>query len=315
MSLARCSVGAFHRKWMPTMLVPLLVVLPTNFVALWLIGAYAAERAQAFPHLDVGSLPGPWHLHLWFLIVLAVFTAMAPQLDGLAARAGRWLTRVPLAPVPLAVVLILAMVLISRGSLEVIARLTWPAIREDWLTFAQFAYLPSYLLGLLAWHHAGLREALMSPRPRDAGAWFAVVVAMLTVLAVAPMGGPARVLEEAAFALAMLGVLSYAFRLLVRERKPVIAFLSDAVYTVYLLHYLCIWAVFAALGGVIKSYWTLYGLAVAAGFGVPLLVHAYPVRRFELAGFLLNGRRPQARTAAPASAPAASPPELARAET
>jgi glucan biosynthesis protein C len=308
MSLSRANGPEFLKKRMPGMVVPLLVVLPTNFLAIWLINQYAAARAASFPDMIVGNLGTPWHLHLWFLITLTCFAASAPQLDPLVARAGKWLARVRVAPVALAVALLLGMEVAARASVEVTA-LVWPSVQSEWLVLAQFIYLPFYLLGMLAWHHVGIRNVLIAPSPRAAAAWALIAGATFATLFVDALHGPAMVLTENLFALATVGVLAFVFKVLVRRRTPLLAFLSESVYTAYLLHYLCIWAVLAALGGVIESYWPLYFLAVVAGFAGPLLIHAYGVRRSDIVGFLLNGRMPKRAPKAPTAAPAALPAE------
>jgi glucans biosynthesis protein C len=299
MSLARTPGPEFVKKRMPGMIVPLLVVLPTNFLVLWLIDAYASARASSFPDMAVGTLQTPWHLHLWFLIVLACFAASAPQLDPLAERAGKWLARLRVPPIALAIALVVTMEVCARASIEASA-LVWPDANNEWLFVAQLIYMPFYLLGMLAWHHAGLREALIAPAPRSAATWATIAAFALAVALADVLPGPLQVLTENVFAVAMIGVLAFAFKMLVRRRTPVLAFLSESVYTAYLLHYLCIWLVFGTLGGAIESYWTLYAIAVVAGFGGPLLIHAYAVKRSDVVGFLLNGRIPK-RAPAPKS--------------
>ncbi len=303
MSLARTPAHEFIAKRMPGMLVPLLVVLPLNFVVLWLVGAYAEARTAAFPDVDLGPLPHAWHLHLWFLIVLAGFAASAPYLNPLAARAAPFLARARVAPITLAIALLVAMEVCARASVEAMA-LVWPGVEAEWLIVAQFIYLPFYMLGMLAWHHQSLRDTLIAPSGRAAATWSLVAAVAFALVISGLLPGPVRVLTENVFGVAVIGVLSYGFKIVVRRRTPFLAFLSESVFTAYLLHFACIWVVLAALGGVFESYWPIYAVAVVAGFAAPLLVHAYGVRRSNVIGFLLNGRRPKGAEAPRSSAPA-----------
>lgn len=303
MSLTRTPAHEFIAKRMPGMLVPLLVVLPLNFVVLWLVGVYAEVRTAAFPDVEIGPLPHAWHLHLWFLIVLAGFAAMAPYLNPLAERAGKVLSRLRAAPIALAIALLVAMEVGARASVEAMA-LVWPGVEAEWLVVAQFIYLPFYFLGMLAWHHQSLRDALIAPSGRAAATWSLVAAVAIALVLSGLLPGPVRVLAENVFGVAVIGVLAYAFKMVVRRRTPFLAFLSESVYTAYLLHFLFIWMVLAALGGVFESYWPIYAAAVVAGFAGPLLIHAYGVRRSNVIGFLLNGRRPK-RPETPRSAASA----------
>ena len=305
MSLARTDPQDFLMKRMPGMLVPLAVVLPLNFVVLWLVGVYAESRTAAFPGVELGPLPHEWYLHLWFLMVLAGFAASAPYLDPLAARAGKLLAGVRVVPIALAIALLVAMEVFVRGSLDATA-LVWPSVETEWLIVAQFIYLPFYMLGMLAWHHQSLRDALIAPSGRAAATWTLVAAVAFALVVSGFLPGPVRVLTENVFGVAVIGVLAYAFKVTVRRRTPFLALMSESVYTAYLLHFAFIWAVLAALAGVFESYWPIYAAAVFAGFAGPLLIHAYGVRRSDVVGFLLNGRM-QRRAPAPATLAAETP--------
>ncbi len=300
MSLAKAPSTDFLRKRLVSVLVPLAVMLPTNVIALWAIAAYARARAEAFPQVELGTLATPWHLHLWFLFVLAAFTLATPPLNALAARAAPQLQRVAVPPLVLGLALAVLLTLLSRTALKVLAAATWPALDDTWLVLAMALYVPSYMIGLLAWHHAGLRAALIMPRASYAAIWTAIAVAGLAALVLTGIDGPLRRVVEALTGLALFGMASFAFATLVRARNPVMAFISDAAYTVYLVHFLCVWLFLAAAGAYIESYAVLYVLAVCVGLGVPLCVHALLVQRSEVAAFLLNGRR-RRRSAAPAA--------------
>ena len=307
MSLTKDRSADFLRKRLVSVLVPLAVLLPTNVVALWAIDAYARARAEAFPRLEVGTLANPWHLHFWFLFVLAAFIIAAPPLNALAEWAARTLQRRALPPLVLGLALATLLTLLSRAALKVLAAATWPSLDETWLVLAVALYLPSYTIGLLAWHHPGLRAALIAPRASYATVWLATAAAGLVVLLLSGIDGPPRRVVEALTGLALFGLASFAFARLAREHSPAMAFVIDAAYTVYLVHFLCVWLFLAAAGAYIESYAVLYGLAVCVGLAVPLVIHALLVQRSEIAAFLLNGRRRKRRTA-----PAAARPEFVR---
>ena len=78
----------------------------------------------------------------------------------------------------------------------------------------------------------------------------------------------------------------------------------SAAYTVYLLHYLVMWVVFAAFAATIESYWVLYALALAIAPVVTLAFHAGVVQRSPALSFLLNGKRRDKASVRDRAAPA-----------
>ena len=303
MILTKVPARTFHVRRLQGILVPLLVVLPTNLLAIELHDIYLQQRASLFPGLPVGELQTPWHLHLWFLLVLAGCTVLTLPLVRLADRIQAISRHLPLPPHMICLAIAIGGVLVGRiaitGTLGEYATLD-----ERLYPIVAFGnYLPFYLVGILSYRSEPVRMAMVAPQRADVVVWSAVAAISAAARFGLPLTAGAILTVEAALALAVFGLLCALFQRLVRGPNPSVAFLSDAAYTVYLLHYLVMWLVFAAFAPVFESYWALYALALVLATASMLAFHALVVKRSPVLSFLLNGKRREAASKATAAAP------------
>lgn len=291
MILTKAGAPTFHARRLQAIVLPFLIVLPTNLIAIALQEVYLERRAAFFPTLVVGELQMPWHLHLWFLLVLGAYTVLTAPLVK-AVDAARTAARpLPLPPHLSALGIAVGGVLVAR--LLINAALGSDATLDDRLypIVAFGNYIPFYLIGVLAYRSDSLRAALVNPGWRDIAVWSAVGAAAATLRFAVELTPAVTLAAEAALSLAVFSLLCAGFQRLIQGPTPAVAFLADAAYTVYLLHYLVMWMVFAAFAGTVQSYWALYGLALVIAPLVTLALHAGVVRRSPILGFLLNGKR------------------------
>ena len=314
----RLGSGGFLRHRARRVLVPfvgaMLTVIPISYV----LGYYGAlarvpptgvhdlSSYLAYVTIPTGGRLEVLPLHLWFLeylFALYVLTVPAAVLmkripgryrDG-AARAVRGLFASPLAPLLLAV-------------------LAWPLAAQmpEWtieigFTLRILPHLLAFygLFYLVGWGVYGQRDIL-----DRWSAWSPpyLGIGLLGVLPALILGlGPAwqraagserdvlDLLGHGAYALLVwlltLGVIGLFVRLLARP-NPVLRYLADSSYWVYLVHFPLV-----GLLGIVVASWTLPGPlkligVIAVSSAICLLSYHVGVRSTPI-GTLLNGRRPR----------------------
>ena len=310
MTLQRRSGAAFLVERGRRLLVPLafgvLVLLPPQ---LYLATRDARPFAEFYPHFLDPMLAGPvvqWG-HLWFIVDLALVDGLAlpallllrrrarPTLEWLAARLARPAVLLG-AALPVAVVRCIPTRWVGDWT---VAGLTEAKPFAVHVTF--------YLVGfVLAASDEAWRTAVRERRAALALAVAAqVAVYVLRGLAEAPLGSSALAGPVAAraceFAVGVAGwlwvvtVLGYARRHLRRE-TPLLRYLRDATYPVYLLHYTILMVVAAPFAHGSAWVGVRFAALVAAALGGSLA--AYELLRRTDATRLLIGLRPR-RAAAP----------------
>ena len=243
MILAKSDARTFHGRRLQGILLPFLVVLPTNLIAIALQEVYLERRTTFFPAFAVGELQMPWHLHLWFLLVLAGYTMLTVPLLKIVDAVRALGTSLPVPPHLATLAMAVGGVLFAR--LLINAALGGDATLDDRLypIVAFGNYVPFYLVGIVAYRSDTYRAALVNPRNWDVAIWGAVGAVSAAVRFGTEPAPVAILAAEAALSLAVFSLLCAAFQRLIRGPIPVVAFLADAAYTVYLLHYLVMWEI------------------------------------------------------------------------
>jgi len=161
-----------------------------------------------------------------------------------------------------------------------------------WVAFATVLYLPYFGLGVLMHAGRGLFERMhrASPVALGLGALLLVAAAALPAGLPRAAGTIADIVARAVLTVALVATLLGLARALVPARSRVVTLLIDSIYTVYLLHYLAIYAL-----GLLLLRWLPAGPAyylTLAPLVIVLLVgfHHRVVARSPLLRLLLNGR-------------------------
>ncbi len=233
--------------------------------------------------------------HLWFLAYLLTFTVLYLPLFArllrtrpLAAAPRAWWVYAPIAPL---------------AAIQLVLRPHWPGIQNLYDDWANFAYYTTFLAaGFVVARHPALERAVHRERRRAlAIAAGATVVLLLAVLRV--VAAPAVLLAGSAVAswCFVVALLGFAHQRWTRS-GPVLAYLSESAFPVYILHQLAIvtigyWLVRLPLGIPAK-----FTLLLAASVVATLSVYHLLVRRFRVLRFLF-GMKPKLRAIVrPASA-------------
>jgi len=273
--------------------------------------------------------PGNWHLHLWFLIALFVFSLLAPLvgkvvdvlMQSSSARTPRAWTTGKLAPLVPGLKFFAICVMVSAacvgwrvvfelvkdlctaqsGSLSGIlgesnyAVLCSVAEQSEFVIRSIGNMLPYYALGMVLFASTELRAIVFR------GRWFQTLLACSLLWLARPAAGenPGRLQEvlilvaQTYVALCLASMLFWLAQKLVKGESAVARFFSDAAYTVYLFHYLVIYLFAMFLREFIPVSGVMLSVAAAGTFLVTLCIHALVIQPVPVLAFLFNGKSPK----------------------
>ena len=302
MMLDKRGLRGFARHRALSLVLPLasaLVLL--NPVTLWLVYQVQTGPVGLGDFLR-GDFPAParplnWHLHLWFLFTLIAYMALCPGLSPLLrtrplARLLDWL-----ATRPATVFAGLVAALMITGEIAgraLFALLFEPVVGDtpvSWLFRATLQYAPYFILGAAAWTHRPLFEALH----RVSWPLVALGLALSVLRPLAGLGGGLGtafeiVAEETLTVALAMALFSLSRRWLSAPRASVAA-LNDAVYSIYLLHYLLIYALAVWVFGDLRPHWLQFIVICLATFALAFTLHRLVIRPVPLLYLLFNGKR------------------------
>lgn len=269
----------------PRLLVPLLTALVTlnvlqDLLVGWSRGQATSEVLQRGLHIH----------HLWFLVYLLVYFALAALMLPFCSKG---LNRLRTAPA-LDGLTILALLALMSYALQAAVRLTGLAYAPllGLATPLGLAhYLPYFAAGIVMFAWRSSRSTFTSTP-----LWMMVPALALTVglgqLEPLPRGwqSEALLLAHGLGAWISLGAVLGLFDRLFKSSTPFTRLISDSAYTVYLFHHLAVIAMGTALLSVALpiglKFVIVCSVAWTAGLGIHLLV----IRRVPLLRWLYNGK-------------------------
>ena len=298
MVLERREPSAWLSKRLGTLGVPAVFGILTISPLVW-----ALVEATRGPAVRPALMPFEWH-HLWFLFALMLYsvgaaalhlfdrrTAAIARLDGLVARGS----------VAVAVLLVAAASALLLGlSPPVLEASLAPDYAHSFRSVQQIVgFAPMFLLGFLLGRMPRLRERAVG----SVGLAVAILAAAAAAYALVKLH-PAFLAHRDTVRFVMAALCPpAAFLLILRSalairRVPRIARqLADASYTIYLLHYPLAVAFNTQLAPGMEPHLAWAACILAAGLG-SFAIHQLLVTRSPALQFVLNGKRPQRRTAA-----------------
>lgn len=249
-----------------------------------------------------GKGPMNWHLHLWFLVALFVYSLLAPFLgravDAFLKESGpRNTRRSRFFGSGLKFLVICAAVVVaclaSRVAFEAVKPLLPPDARYVVRSIGNF--LPYYSLGMVLFASTGLRAVFSKVH------WVQVAFSCGLLFFAHRYAGPspgrlAEVLilaSQTYVALTLSSLLFWLAEKLVKRESPIVRFLSDAAYSVYLFHFLVIYLFAFLLRDRVPQVNLMLALVAAATFGFLICLHAFLIRRVPALAFLFNGKPPK----------------------
>ncbi|MBX6388967.1 MAG: acyltransferase family protein [Frankia sp.] len=325
MLVGRYGATEMIRRRLLVLGVPLAAVLALiNPVHLWVMYNHFNPHIGFIPYLrgdGVDPPDGPliWHLHLWFLISLLVYTLLTPALAAALARtshtaAYRWLVASRPRALALLFGFLIVTTLVLKGIYQVVLEPVVGPTPFGFLFEVTLRYLPFFTIGL----------AIFLDRPRLLPVFRRPTLVPLAVTGVllyagetgragALASGAGNVLVNSVFALAVVVNLFALFSRLFARARPAARYAADAAYTVYLFHYFAIYLIATVLSVGTDAGFGMLLLVSVLTFAVTLAVHHFLIRRFRLLAKVFNGKFTFGRHARrtplrPASAPASGAP-------
>lgn len=273
-----------------------MVGLATISPLIWWLVVTAPQHRPGGPPLRY-----EWH-HLWFLFALILYSCVAVLVDRLDRRWGL-ASRIDTAAgsprsARIAILTVAACGAVLIGAAPPLMR----AVMPPW-SIGPFAnlqmiagYLPMFLLGFALGRSARLRSRCV-----EASGFAAVLVVAATAVFALTHAHPAlaRWQEEARFVAVALCppaafVLILRSALAIRRVPIAIRHVSDASYTIYVLHLPIAAAVNTRLGDSVNPHVGYFGCVVIAGLA-SYFIHAAVVARCPPISLLVNGRLPRRR--------------------
>lgn len=253
--------------------------------------------------------PMVWHLHLWFLFALIAYVLLSP-LIGFALRHVLPLLQTRIETASHARRFFVLALLVPLGCLgtRVLFEILIEPFLAERLVFvvrSTLYYLPFFAVGFALYRCPPLLEAFARIH------WPHILIAPLLVVAITLTfhdlpkltAEALKVLAESYLSVVFAATLFALARRYFSRESRWISVLSDAAYSIYLLHFLVIYVVATALRPFTGDSGTLVLLVMLLTFALTLALHQFVIRRIPLLRFLFNGRR--ARPSAPV--PSVSP--------
>ena len=304
--LSRYDATTVLRKRLVSLAVPLATVLVAlNPMTNYLVHCYhnGPISPAAYFLASVAGADGPmvWHLHLWFLFSLVAYALVAPliyrsiaRFEGAAgaldapASQSFWhgFTAFSLLAVAVA-----SSSLSGRIVYELVVKARMPDFM-DFIAKRTLTHFGFFVVGMVVYQRRQWLQVIGKLRPVHIV--LAVALAYLVVASRGSMPGSVYsavvTCSSAYLALCVVNLLWVGFAAFFSKSRPVMRFLSDASYTVYLLHYFVLYVVATCVRPVLGDGLVLLTTAAAATFLVTLSFHAWVVDRSGLLRLLLNGR-------------------------
>lgn len=303
MSLKKYGVGTFTKVRLVRILVPLCsTALLINTLELYFRTTVLQQQSMSFTHFVIYELPqkwisGVWVSHLWFLLTLLQFFAVGIALFAISGRvtdSGRlnrmlfpfrkncyFLLLLPLSDLAWSVLDKLVPELLHGSHFYGLFN------AEDFIVF-----LPYFLVGLWLYRDKKLQEQFHSIARWE---WYALTISLLAHYVESNAHGlnPESVLRiySASLICALSSHLCYVlFYKFMNRNSPFFRYLSDASYSIYLFHHICI-IVFGYL---------LLNVSIAIGYkflavefatiSLTLAIHHFLILKFKPLRFLFNGK-------------------------
>lgn len=293
MTLERYGASRFLRQRLPRIILPLMTVaVVINIPQVnWLV----AEGQIPAPSLRSWVNGGAWTLHLWFLFNLALYFMIAAAVGSRALRAIRlgsdWLDRRGIAPEGVGGAA--ALVAGATALFLLIVPLALLGIMYERLfifgpMFGLIRYSCTFLIGF---------AAMSDPRLASAWArfgWLVALPALALTWGAAYLPGPVG--ELAHHVALLMRDLAFTWLTLLFFRKVASTpsatwrYMSDASYSIYLLHHPIVIVLGVLLIGAPLAIGAKFGLICIASFTLSLAIHHFIVRRVPLVRLLLNGK-------------------------
>lgn len=300
--LQRRSVGPFVIKRLILLIVPftagVVLINPVTLWLIWQVHESEPENLRNIIFLSISS-DGPWkpqnlvwHLHLWFLVTLAVYAALTPALNRIIGSVrvsqafDKFLQRIPAALRVLTIALIAAAV---ATLLRIAGEIMFPLLYEWWLTRATLLNVTFFITGILIAHSVPLRAVGFDPVSVITALLLIILLKIEVITPDSVIGKLVGLCSNQIVNVSAIFFLMWVFRRFANSPSRMVDLVIRTIYTVYIFHYLFIYIVGALFINSDINKYIVYLTAVLASFLGGLVTHKI-VSGTPVLSWLFNGK-------------------------
>jgi glucan biosynthesis protein C len=303
MLIERMGKGPFLKMRMKRLALPLLsTALLFNTLQAYFLHGFRTENWS--PAGFIGSraftvfwAAGQWIGHLWFLVYVLAFSIAAAALRAVWKSGGRESARAfgegPLRHLSRRGLFLLLLPVVHVAGFALAG--LFPALYLKWggiSAYGLLTYGPYFAFGLLVFLSPRMRQEFHRVRP-----WQAIAIPVALSLEYLLGGRVASDWARAAIhyldsflVWSCCALLFAAFRRLLHRRSPLFVYLSEASYSIYLFHHLCVVAFAAWLALTDWNVLAKFSLVVGLSLAISMALHHFLVLRIPWARLLFMGK-------------------------
>lgn len=269
----------------------------TNYLVYSFHNGTGESLLEYFANPTPASVEGPmvWHLQLWFLFPLLAYALVTPSahtvLENAEGVTASWRRLFG----AYAIYVIFLVIAVCAASLRVFYTQIFCKlvdIEPGFIGRETFYHLPFFLFGIVLYRYQNLLDDFQSPK------WAALLASLLLLggveyIATIQDGAAVKFGLLAVRALAAMTLSNLLFFLAKRylaSGSPFFRFMSDASYSVYMLHYLFIYVFAVLLAQYVSNNYVLAFCAGTLTLLVTVALHKQVISRNRYLALLVNGK-------------------------
>lgn len=294
MTLSRYRYDEFLKIRLPRLAIPLIMtVLTLNSLQYFIISDYKNIQTP-FLSLEYWQ-DGLWVSHLWFLITLIYYSIISALviryfnnpikkvsliLSNLIHRAGNYS------------LVLLAFVSLLVVKLSYISIIFMPDIKFDWLLTDSIRYSTYFIFGLLAGYN---KEILISFTQVSWKKLLITASSMLIIYTAAILHEEYKMVLLLLLEALSTWLLCYFcfifFYKLCNASSTYFSYLSEASYSIYLLHHILVIVIAIILMPLSIPLWIKFITIMLFTFFITVAVHHFLILKYPFLRFLFNGKK------------------------
>ena len=297
MLCVRSSYRAFMINRARTLLVPFMAALILLNPLSWWLLQWFHGGGNALVNRD-WSRPGTvWHMHLWFLLTLFVYVAVAPLVLKLASSrpvtaALEWMMQRAVAVRMLLLsILVGGCVVALRGFADIVV-MPWVPGPLEFVTQRTFNFFAYFAVGMVAYRNRTLFGTLHNVFWPGLILFGAVTYFSPYLVADLPHALQKIIYWFARSALVfnIVCALLKISSLLIKTGSPLLSRMTDGVYTFYIFHFLIIYMIANLVHPFTNNIYLIYVLILIIGYPLLFLIHEKLIAPSPLLTLLFNGK-------------------------
>lgn len=241
--------------------------------------------------------PSVWHLHLWFLFPLILYSLVTPIvirfMQGAPAFLPEMIKRVlqQFAFFYVSVTVSIACVSLRLFYFSELKQL-FDGTPLSFIVREMLYNFPFFVLGIFLFVQKSMLDIFQKLRfaPIVFGLVWLYLSSVSNLVISDEISRISRLLARAYIAVIFSGLLFHVSFRLIKGEQNMIRYLSDASYTVYILHYFVIYMLGHALVGLLSNQYFLSSVVGSAALVITVVLHHRIIKNNRFLAFLVNGK-------------------------